>query len=111
MTAHQPISRPPAACCPLQLEDSIQQKLTEEAANERAAASKGDDARARRIEADALRIRQQEAGLLVAAAKAEAQLDREALVEKAREAGQAQQLDKASGSIMSLLGLTAKDLQ
>jgi hypothetical protein len=46
----------------------------------------------------------------VAAAKAEAQLQRAELVEKAKEAGQQQQVAKAAGSFMDLLGLTDADL-
>jgi hypothetical protein len=48
--------------------------------------------------------------LQVAAAKAEAQLQRAELVEKAKEAGEQQQVTKAAGSFMDLLGLSDKDL-
>jgi hypothetical protein len=48
--------------------------------------------------------------LQVAAAKAEAQLQRAELVEQAREVGEQQQVTKAAGSFMDLLGLTDADL-
>jgi hypothetical protein len=67
-------------------------------------------ARAARIQAEADQIKAQEAALKVAAAKAEAQLQRAELVEKAKEAEQQQQVQKAAGSFMDLLGLTEADL-
>jgi hypothetical protein len=67
-------------------------------------------ARAARIQAEADQIKAQEAALQVAAAKAEAQLQRAELVEKAKEVEQQQAVTKAAGSFMDLLGLTEADL-
>lgn len=69
-----------------------------------------DEARALRIEQEANQIKAQEAQLQVAVAKAEAQIDREAMVEKAREVEQQQEIKKAEGSFMDLLGLSKSDL-
>lgn len=46
----------------------------------------------------------------LAAAKAEAELDRQETLLKAEEAAQQQQVKKASGSMMELLGLKDTDL-
>lgn len=66
--------------------------------------------RAARIAAEAQQIKAQEVALKAAAAKAEGQLQRAELVEKAKEAGEQQQVAKAAGSFMDLLGLTEADL-
>ncbi|WIA18235.1 hypothetical protein OEZ85_009704 [Tetradesmus obliquus] len=93
-----------------QAEVAIQRKLVEEAANQTAAAAKGEAERAARIAAEAQQIKAQEVALKAAAAKAEGQLQRAELVEKAKEAGEQQQVAKAAGSFMDLLGLTEADL-
>lgn len=69
-----------------------------------------DDQRALRIAEETEKIKQQEAALQVAAAKASAQLDREELVEKAREVEKQQEVSKSANSFMDLLGLTDADL-
>lgn len=93
-----------------QAEVAIQRKLVEEAANQKAAATKGEAERAARIAAEAQQIQAQEVALKAAAAKAEGQLQRAELVEKAKEVGEQQQVAKAAGSVMELLGLTEADL-
>ncbi|KAF6262950.1 hypothetical protein COO60DRAFT_1493531 [Scenedesmus sp. NREL 46B-D3] len=93
-----------------QAEVAIQRKLVEEEANQKAAAAKGEAERAARIAAEEQQVKAQEAALQVAAAKAEAQLQRAELVEQAKEVGQQQQVQKAAGSFMDLLGLTEADL-
>lgn len=69
-----------------------------------------DELRALRIEEAAEKIKQQEAAIQVAAAKASAQLDQLQIVEKAREVEKQQELSKATNSFMELLGLTEADL-
>jgi hypothetical protein len=66
-----------------------------------------EEQRALRIEQEAARIKAREAELQVAVAKAEAQLDREEMIEKAREV---EKVKKAENSIMGLLGLSEADL-
>jgi hypothetical protein len=69
-----------------------------------------EEQRALRIEQEAARIKEQQEAIQVAAAKAEAELDREVIVEKAREVEKQQELQKATGGLMELLGLTEADL-
>ena len=56
--------------------------------------------RAARIEAEAEAISQQEAALQLAAAKAEASLDRAELLEKAKEVASEQQINKAAEGVL-----------
>eukprot|EP00775_Hariotina_reticulata_P005435 gene5435-5668_t len=92
-----------------QMETAIQRKLIEEQANQQAAEAKGLSDRAARIEIETEQIKDQEASLKAAAAKAEAQLGQATLVEKAREVEEQQAVDQATSSILDLLGLKESD--
>lgn len=69
-----------------------------------------EELRAQRIEQEAELIQKQRQQVQVAAAKAEAQLDRQEMVAKALAVEKQEELQKASGSVMDLLGLKASDL-
>lgn len=69
-----------------------------------------EELRAVRIEEEEEQIKQQREQLQVAKAKAAAELDREELVEKAREVEKQQEIKKATGSVMDMLGISAADL-
>jgi len=69
-----------------------------------------EEVRALRIEEEAERIKDQRQQIQVAAAKAEAQIERQEMVEKAREVEKQQEIKKASQSVMELLGITEADL-
>ena len=91
---------------PLVTANHPQRKLNEEAAARVAAEQKGDAAAAAAAAAAAEQISQQEAGVQLAAARLESQLDREAVVERAREVSLRQQLEAATARVRAALGLS-----
>ncbi|KIZ03297.1 hypothetical protein MNEG_4659 [Monoraphidium neglectum] len=88
-----------------EVEDVIQRKLIEEDAALVEAEKKGDEKAIEFIEDQKEKIKDQEAAIRNAASQLKARLDKIDIVEKAREIGLKQQLDKATASVKKLLGL------